>query len=51
VAGQVRGVSGLIQAAVDRPTTSFQVANRVSISRRYSWADSRCRRGRKGIVR
>jgi hypothetical protein len=39
--------SGAQAAAVAVPVTSFQVVNRVSISRRYSWADSRWRRGRK----
>jgi hypothetical protein len=29
------------QATVGRAMTSFQVRNRVSISRRYSWADSK----------
>jgi hypothetical protein len=40
-------VPGLDQAAVDRPATSFQVMNRVCISRRYWAAARRWRRGRK----
>jgi hypothetical protein len=39
--------SGAQAAAVAVPVTSFQVVHRVSISRRYSSADSRWRRGRK----
>jgi integrase len=35
------------QAVVDRPTTWFQVVNRMAISRWYSLACSRWRRGRK----
>jgi hypothetical protein len=36
-----------VNHVVDRSTTSFQMLNRVSISRRYSEALSRWRRGRK----
>jgi hypothetical protein len=47
----VRGVASdpgwLYQLTVGRPTTSFQVAKREVISRRYSSALSRWRRGRK----
>jgi hypothetical protein len=39
--------SGAQAAAVVVPVISFQVVNRMSISRRYSSADSRWRRGRK----
>jgi hypothetical protein len=41
------GLRGLCQAAVVVPVTSFQVVNRAAISRRYSWAPSRWRPGRK----
>ena len=41
------GLRGLCQAAVAVPVTSFHVVNRSAISRRYSSAPSRWRRGRK----
>ena len=44
-AESVRGVG--CQAAVAAPVTWFQVVNRSVIARRYSWAESRCRPGRK----
>lgn len=45
--GSAVGLCGLGQAAVAVPVTSFQVVNRPAISRRYSSAPSRWRRGRK----
>lgn len=41
------GLWGLGQAAVAVPVTSFQVVNRLAMSRRYSLAPSRWRPGRK----